>query len=124
MSFNKDYSSKVDEKLKKWFKNTVNFSNNDINKVIFLLRKSVYPYDYISDWEKFIEATPEKEEFYRNLNMEDITDAEYMHAEGVCKDFEIKSLGEYWNHNILRVMHYFWLMFSKTLEKSVQKFII
>ena len=124
MSFNKDYSNKVDEKLKKWFKNTFNFSNNDINKVIFLLRKSVYPYDYISDWEKFIEATPEKEEFYRNLNMEDITDAEYMHAEGVCKDFEIKNLGEYWNHNILRVMHYFWLMFSKTLEKSVQKFII
>ena len=27
--------------------------------------------------------------------MEDITDAEYMHAEGVCKDFEIKNLGEY-----------------------------
>ena len=95
MSFNKDYSNKVDEKLKKWFKNTFNFSNNDINKVIFLLRKAVYPYDYISDWEKCIEATPEKEEFYSNLNMEDITDAEYMHAEGVCKDFEIKNLGEY-----------------------------
>ena len=29
----------------------------------------------------------EKEEFYSNLNMEDITDADYMHAERVCKDF-------------------------------------
>ena len=27
--------------------------------------------------------------------MEDITDADYMHAKGVSKDFEIKNLGEY-----------------------------
>ena len=27
--------------------------------------------------------------------MEDITDADYMHAKRVCKDFEIKKLGEY-----------------------------
>ena len=27
--------------------------------------------------------------------MGDITDADYMHAKGVCKDFEIKNLGEY-----------------------------
>ena len=26
--------------------------------------------------------------------MEDITDADYMHAKRVCKDFEIKNLGE------------------------------
>ena len=27
--------------------------------------------------------------------MEDITDADYMHAKKVCKDFEIKNVGEY-----------------------------
>ena len=27
--------------------------------------------------------------------MEDITDADYAHAKRVCKDFEIKNLGEY-----------------------------
>ena len=27
--------------------------------------------------------------------MEDITDADYMHAKRVCKDFEIKNLDEY-----------------------------
>ena len=27
--------------------------------------------------------------------MEDITDADYAHAKKVCKDFEIKNLGEY-----------------------------
>ena len=61
-----------------------------------LLRKGVYPYEYMDDWEKFNETTlPKKEEFYSNLNMEDITDADYMHAKRVCKDFEIKNLGEY-----------------------------
>ena len=47
-------------------------------------------------WEKFNETTlPEKEHFYSHLNMEDITDADYAHAKRVCKDFEIKNLGEY-----------------------------
>ena len=34
-----------------------------------------------------------KKKCYSNLNMEDITDADYMH--GVCKDFQIKNVGEY-----------------------------
>ena len=29
--------------------------------------------------------------------MEDITDADNMHAKRVCKDFEIKNLGEYYD---------------------------
>ena len=50
----------------------------------------------MDDWEKFNETIlPEKEEFYSNLNMEDITDADHMHAKRVCKDFEIKHFGEY-----------------------------
>ena len=36
-----------------------------------------------------------KKNFYSNLNMEDTTDANYMHAKRVFKDFEIKSSGEY-----------------------------
>ena len=27
--------------------------------------------------------------------MEDVADADYSHAKGVCNDFEIKKLGEY-----------------------------
>ena len=38
---------------------------------------------------------PEKEKFYSNLNMEHNTDADYMHVERVCKEFEIKDLDEY-----------------------------
>ena len=61
-----------------------------------LLRKRVYPYEYWDDWEKFNETKlPEKEEFYSNLHMEDITDADHIHAKRVCKDFQINNLGEY-----------------------------
>ena len=61
-----------------------------------LLRKGVYPYEYMDDWEKLNESTlPEKEECYSNLNMEKITDANYMHGKRLCKDFEIKHSGKY-----------------------------
>ena len=56
-----------------------------------MVRKSVYPNEYMDDWEKFNEILlPEKEEFYSNLNMEDITAADYMHSKRVYEDIEIK----------------------------------
>ena len=62
-----------------------------------MLKKGVCPL-YMDDWEKFNETTlPEKEEFYTHLNMEHFTDADYMYAKRVCKDFEIKYLGEYYD---------------------------
>ena len=61
-----------------------------------MLRKGVYPYEYMDDWKKLNEALlPENEDFYSHLNMEDITDANYLHANRVCKGFEIKNLEEY-----------------------------
>ena len=89
LSCYKDYSNKLDEKLKKRFKNTFKISDNDIDK--FILRKDVYLYEYMNECEKLNEtALPEKEEFYSNLNLEDITEADYMHGKRVCKNFEIK----------------------------------
>ena len=83
-------------KKKKRFKNTFTFSNKDINKFILLLRKDVYPYDDMDERVNFSKTSlPENEEICSNLNMEDITDAGYMHAKKVFKDFEIKKLGEY-----------------------------
>ena len=42
-------------------------------------------------------SLPEKEDFCSHLNMENITDADYANAKRVCKNFEIKSLGEYYD---------------------------
>ena len=68
-------------------KSRLKFSNNDFIEFILALRKGVYPYEYVDDWDKFNGTTlPEKEEFYNNLNMEEITDVDYMHGKRVCKD--------------------------------------
>ena len=94
---NKNYQQKFDEKLMENFLNKYKFSNHDNIKFILLLQKGVYPYEYIEqDWEKFNEISLlEKEDFYSHLNREDITDGDYVHPKTVCKEFEIKHLGEY-----------------------------
>ena len=44
----------------------------------------------MDDWKKFIETLSDIKFFYSSLKTEDITDADYMHAKRVYKDFEIK----------------------------------
>ena len=47
----------------------------------------------MTDWEELNETSlPEKEDFYSHLNMEDITDADYVHTKIVCKKFNNKKL--------------------------------
>ena len=55
LSCNKNYQEKLNEKLKKKFENTFKFSNDDVNKFMLLLRKGVYPYDHMNEWERFKE---------------------------------------------------------------------
>ena len=86
LSCNKDYSYKLDEKFKKRLENVFKFSNNYINKSIFLLREIVYHYESMDDWGKFNQAIlPEKKELYSNLNMKHTADADYMHAKKFTK---------------------------------------
>ena len=42
-------SNKIDEKLKKRFKNTFKFSNINIDKFNLLLRKDIYPNKYMDE---------------------------------------------------------------------------
>ena len=87
---------KLIEGLIKKFPSIYQFCNGDLNKFILLLRKGVYPYEYMDSWEKFDETTlPPKEAFYSNLNLEDISDEDYAHAQKVWDVFEIKNRVEY-----------------------------
>ena len=63
-----------------------------------LTRKLVYPYDYVSSFEKLLETQlPPKKEFYSQLNDEDISDDDYQHAIQVWNTFKCKSIKDYHN---------------------------
>ena len=91
----KNYEKDFNKELIQRFANIYEFCNGD-HKFIFLLRKGVYPYEYMDSWERFNETSlPDKEAFYSNLNMEDITDVDYKHAKIVFKNLINKTLGDY-----------------------------
>ena len=61
-----------------------------------LVKKGIYPYEYMSSWDKFKEIKlPPKEVFYSKHNMSGVSEENYEHASQVWKEFEIKNLGEY-----------------------------
>ena len=87
---------KDSKELIKRFANTYEFRNKDINKFILLLRKGVYPYEYMDRWERSDETSlPDKEAFDSNLNIEGIADVDYSHANKVFKEFKMNNLGDY-----------------------------
>ena len=90
--YEKDFNKKLIDK----FASTYEFCNKDLNKFILLLRKGVYPYEYMDNWERFDETSlPNKESFYSNLNMENIDGIDYRHGNNVFKRFKLKNLPEY-----------------------------
>ena len=61
-------------------------SHND-EQFRLLLRKGVYPYEYMSSWDKFEETKlPPKEPFHSNLYMNDISKYDYEHAQKCGKN--------------------------------------
>ena len=77
-------STKSINKLIEKFPNTYQFCNGDPNKFVLLLRKGVYPYEYMDSWERFSERSlPPKKDFYSGLTLEDISDKDYNHAQKV-----------------------------------------
>ena len=92
----KEYKKGLNKKLIERFSNVYQFCIYDMNKFMVLLRKGVYPYEYMDDWDKFNEKKlPCKESFYSNLTMEDISDTDYKHANNVFEKFNLNNLGDY-----------------------------
>ena len=54
------------KKLVKRFAKIYKFCYGDINKFILLLKKGVYPYEYMNSWET---SLPDKEDFNSKVNM-------------------------------------------------------
>ena len=82
--------------LKNKFRNTYHLVKDNIDKFILLLKKGVYPYEYMNDWKKFEETElPSNNEFYSNLNLINISKEDIKHAQNVWNTFNIKNIGEY-----------------------------
>lgn len=70
-----------------------NYLNEELD---LLLRKGVYPYDYMDNIDKSHEALlPAKEKFYNKLNRTDISEQDYAHASTVWNTFHIKTMKDY-----------------------------
>ena len=81
--------------LKKNFNHTSRFWGCD-EKFCQMIRKGVYPYEYMDGWKKFKETKlPPKDAFYSRLNMKGISDQDYEHAQQVWNTMEKKTLGCY-----------------------------
>ena len=56
----------------------IGFKDYSESQYELLVRKGIYPYEYMSSWNKFAESQlPPKKAFYINLNMSNISDDDY-----------------------------------------------
>ena len=72
------------------------FENYSNHQRKLLIRKGIYPYEYMDSWDRFEETTlPPVSSFYSKLNMSGVSNQDYKHACKVWRDFGIRNLGEY-----------------------------
>ena len=98
------------------------FCNGDLNKFVFLLRKSVYPYEYMDNWERFNETSlPPKKGFYSVLTLKDIREKDFWHGQKVfeeyCTDIMIIMIC------MFKLIYYCLRMFLKNLETNALKYM-
>ena len=61
-----------------------------------LLRKGVYPYEWMDDESKFAHTSlPDRKAFYSSLALQDISEEDYQHAQNVWRSFDMKTMGDY-----------------------------
>ena len=72
------------------------FEEYNENQYKLLIQKGIYPYEYMTNWDKFKETKlPPREAFYSKLNMAGVKEEDYEHVNRVWKEFGLKDLGEY-----------------------------
>ena len=111
-SYKKNYEKNFNKDLIQRFVNIYEFCNGDLNKFILLLRKGVYPYEYMDSWQRFDETSlPDKEAFYSNLNMK------------ILQMFTIGIEKKYSSILLIKIIHYCLQMLLKILETRVLKYM-
>ena len=91
-------SSSLDKLVSNLPRESLKYTSQEFKgeKLDQMVRKGIYPYDYMDSFDKFSETNlPKKEEFYSILNDEHISDEDYEHAKNVWNTFSINNMGEY-----------------------------
>ena len=94
------------------------FCNGNLNKFVMLLKKGVYPYEYMESWERFNETSlPSKKDFYSELTLEDIRTMNMLKKclKNIAKTRVIIIIC------MLKLIHFCLQMFLKYLEKVALK---
>ena len=85
----------INELIKK-FPNVYQFCNGDINNFVLLSKKGAYPHEYIDSWKRFDETSLlDKKSFYSELDLEGITDKDYIHVQKVFEELNLKHLSDH-----------------------------
>ena len=72
------------------------------NELTLMTRKGVYPYEYMSSFERFDETElPPRDAFFSSLKGKGIDDEDYAHAQTVWDAFDIKNMGDYHDFYLL-----------------------
>ena len=91
------------------------FENYSELQYELLTRKRVYPYEYMSSWDKSKESLPPAEAFCSKLNMSEISEDDYQHAHECGKNLG-SDIWEIITIYVSEPMWSFWQTFLKLLE--------
>ena len=108
-------SSSLDSLVKKLNKYDIKYLSQDFDSNILDLVKGkvFYPYEYMTDFEKFKEELLGKEKIYSSLTNRKISDKEYEHTLNAWKKIELKTMKDY--HNLYLKCNI--LLLADVLEK-------
>ena len=71
------------------------FEGYNLEQRKLLIRKGVYPYEYMDNWDKFKGELPSIDKFSSKLNMSGISKEDYQHAKNIWDKFKLKNMGDY-----------------------------
>ena len=87
---------------------TRQFLGTEAQEFRLLLRKGVYPYEYMDSWEKMDEQQlPPKEAFHSKLTDSDIRDQDYNNAHNVWRTVNIHRMRTYHKLYMMSMLHPF-----------------
>ena len=90
-------SSSLDSLVKNLINDDFKYLSQEINNYVLDLVKQegFYPYEYMSNFEKFKEQLPRKEKFYSWLTSKKTSEKEHEHGLKVWNKFEMKAMKGY-----------------------------